>query len=64
VTTRQRLAFAAVVFTLFVVGVVLAFVDVGVVGFAIVAVAAVLAMGWAFYEVGASEDRDRREGRS
>ena len=63
-STRLRLSLAAMVVVLFVVGVVLAFVHVGVVAFAIIAVAAVLAMGWAFYEVGASEDRDRRDGRA
>jgi len=62
-TTRLRLALAAMVLALFVVGVVLAFVSVGVVAFAVIAVAAVVATGWAFYEVGASEDRDRAAGR-
>jgi ABC-type transport system involved in cytochrome bd biosynthesis fused ATPase/permease subunit len=63
-STRLRLALGAAVVVLAVVGIVLAFVNIGVIAFAIIAVAAVLATSWLFYEIGASEDRDRRAGRS
>ena len=48
---------------LIVVGIVLLAVDAQIAAFAVFAVAAVDVTAWAFYEVGASEDRDRAAGR-
>jgi hypothetical protein len=49
---------------LVVAGIVLLALDVQIPAFAVFAVAAVDGTAWAFYEVGASEDRDREAGRS
>jgi membrane protein implicated in regulation of membrane protease activity len=59
-----RIVMAAGLGVLVIAGIVLLVADLQIAAFAIFAVAAVLATSWAFYEVGASEDRDREAGRS
>jgi len=61
---RGHLIAAFVLVDLVVVGSVLLALDYQYASFAVFAVAAVFATAWAFYEVGASEDRDREAGRS
>jgi hypothetical protein len=60
---NARLFMGGVLAGLVVVGIVLLAVDAQIAAFAVFAVAAVDVTAWAFYEVGASEDRDRAAGR-
>jgi hypothetical protein len=61
---RTRIALGASIAVDVVAGVVLAVAGVRIVAFALIAVGLVAATAWAFYEVGASEDRDRARGGS
>jgi hypothetical protein len=61
---NARLFMGIVLGLLVVVGIVLLALDLQIAAFGVFAVAAVDVTAWAFYEVGASEDRDRASGRS
>jgi len=63
VSTRGRIAVGLAIGALIAAAIVFAAVGLAVPAFALTASALVFAAGWAFYEVGAGEDRDRREGR-
>ena len=61
---NARLLMGGLLVGLVVVGIVLLAVDAQIAAFAVFAVAAVDVTAWAFYEVGASEDRDRAAGKN
>ena len=60
---NARLLMGGLLAALVVVGIVLLALDAQIAAFGVFSVAAVDVTAWAFYEVGASEDRDRAAGR-
>ena len=60
---NARIFMGVVLALLVVVGIVLLALDLQIPAFGVFAVAAVDVTAWAFYEVGASEDRDRAAGK-